>query len=134
MSNKIDILLPTNGKRLEGLKSQIRSVLHQSHEDIHLWVLMDGCNVEAECLDITCEDRRVTFISVPSEHSGQHGHKAIKWTLAELPLDGEWVWMTGDDDCLLPWGFEGLLHESEGYDMVTECVWQLPGGILGLGS
>lgn len=117
MSNKIDILLPTNGKRMDGLKAQISSILNQTHKDIHLWILMDGCEIEVECIEI--QDNRVTFISTPEERGGNYGHGAIKWALSDLPLTGEFVWMTGDDDCLLPWGFEGLVHESEGYDMVT---------------
>jgi len=114
VKDKIDILLPTTGERYDGLIYQIEAVLNQSYRSVHLWVLVDGEAVVKRFLD-----SRVSIVKVPKEFSGNHGHTPIKWALETLPLDGEWVWMTGDDDCLLPWGIEGLVKEGAGADMIT---------------
>lgn len=114
----IDIILPTIGKRPDGLRYQIDAVLNQSYKDIKLWVLNDT----DKDLVIHREDERLKKINVPIENHGNAGHNAIKWAIDELPLKGEWIYLIGDDDCLMPWAMSELVAGTDKADMVIGYV------------
>lgn len=118
----IDVLMPTQGIRFEGLVYQIVAILNQKHRALTLWVLVD---TEDDSILHDIEDivRRVPspkiqIVRVPSEWGGHWGHRPIKYAIEHLPLEGEWVFMTGDDDCIPVWSLDGLMAASEGVDMV----------------
>lgn len=118
MSGLVDIILPTNNKRIAGLKYQIDAVLNQSYQNIKLWLLND---TERD-LAIHREDYRLKKIDVPEGHHGNAGHNAIKWAIEELPLTGEYIYLIGDDDCLTPWAIDELVKGSENADIVIGFV------------
>lgn len=115
----VDIILPTNGKRPDGLAYQIDAILNQSYKNIKLWVLNDTCGE----LILNRKDDRLSDIDVPDGHHGNAGHNAIKWALQSLPLQGEWIYLIGDDDCLAPWAIDELVSASdEKTDMVVAFI------------
>ncbi len=96
---QVDIIMPTNNKRPDGLKFQIDAILNQSYKDIKLWLLNDTDGV----LEIHRQDDRLNKIDVPEGHRGNAGHNAIRWAIENLPLTGDYIYPIGDDDCLTPW-------------------------------
>ena len=119
----IDVLLPTQGKRMNGLKFQIQAILNNSYKDIHLWVLIDCDNahdIEDE-IDVMgyYPNERFTSIVVPEEWQGNWGHRPIKYAIEELPLEGDWIITSGDDDVITEWALDELIKQSDGVNMVV---------------
>lgn len=117
----IDVLLPTQGLRMNGLIFQIHAILNQSYKDYHLWVLVDAEDKEntiARILSSVPPHSRITIVEVPDEWSGNWGHRPIKYAIEELPLEGEWLITSGDDDCIMEWALERLIENSSGVDSV----------------
>ena len=116
----IDVLLPTQGKRMNGLKFQIQAILNNSYKDIRLWTLIDADNareVEAEIDKI--KDPRHYVVVVPKEWRGNWGHRPIRYAIEELPLEGEWIITSGDDDVITEWALDELIKKSDGVNMVV---------------
>ena len=118
----IDVLLPTKGENIVGLRSQIQAVLNQTYRDFKLFVLMDGykgnhafCHLMDDCKS----NKNIDFIFVSEEALGNNGHKAIQWALKNVKLTGEWIYILSDDDSVMPWALEALIGSSEGVDMVV---------------
>jgi len=115
--DKITVLLPTDGKKINGLNYQIDAVLNQSHKNLELVVLSSYAD-----LDIKRDDPRFKVVRVPEEFWGYWGHKAVRWAVYNLELDGDWLYVLGDDDVLCEWGLEKLIASGEGNDMVIGKV------------
>jgi glycosyltransferase involved in cell wall biosynthesis len=60
----VDVLLPTGG-RSHTIGYSIRSVLAQTHEDLRLHVVADGCDVETAVREAAGGDPRVDYVSLP---------------------------------------------------------------------
>ena len=120
-SGRVDILLPTKGERLNGLIFQVNAILNQSYKNRVLWVLVDGDDEIFDLIKRTIAEQckgAVEVIHVPNGWRGNWGHRPIKWALENLPLEGEWVITSGDDDCIMEWALDELVKNSEGVDTV----------------
>lgn len=126
LEGNIDILLPTTGKRMDGMIFQIQAFLNQSYKRLTVWVLVDSDNfnlVQARIKDRVFQYSNIEIIKVPDEWRGNHGHNAIKYALEKLPLKSEWFNTSGDDDCVMPWAMEHLIADSYDVDMVIgKCI------------
>jgi len=126
VKGRVDVLLPTSGERINGLIFQIQAILNQSHKDLRLWTLID--NDQPKILrDIirsrVNDDVRHKMVTIPEEWRGGWGHKPIKYAIENLPLDGEWLITTGDDDVVMEWALEELVANGSDVDMVVGlCV------------
>lgn len=123
----IDVLIPTEGKRINGLLYQIYAFLNQSYNMITIWVLIDSSQsyqIEKHIIEsMGVVHGSVNLIHVPKEWSGNHGHNAIRYALGALPLRGTWFNTSGDDDCVMEWGMERLVANSDDVDMVIgKCI------------
>lgn len=117
----VDVLLPTQGIREQGLIFQIDAFLNQSYRKMQLWVLIDSDNASFVASTIKAKVKRherVKLIIVPEEWRGKHGHRPIKYAIENLPLEGDFVMTSGDDDCVMPWGVEKLAENTNDVDMV----------------
>lgn len=121
----VDILLATNGKRLNGLIYQCNAILNQSYKDLNLYVLLD-CENHKEVADAVnkrvVNDDRLKFIVVPLSFSGSWGHPAMRYAIEYCELEGEWVVFSGDDDCMTEWCIQSLIDSSLNVDMVIGKV------------
>jgi hypothetical protein len=116
----IDVLLPTQGKRMNGLKFQIQAILNNSYKDIRLWTLIDSDNAEEVRAELSKTlHKRHNIIIVPEEWRGNWGHRPIKYAIEELPLKGEWLITSGDDDVITEWALDELIKQSQGVNMVV---------------
>lgn len=118
----IDVLLPTEGKRMNGLIFQIYSILNQSYRSHTLWVLVDSDKAQMVERELKIKfpfNGKLKVAVVPDEWRGNWGHKPIKWALEHLPLEGEWVITSGDDDCITEWALQRLIERSDDVDMVV---------------
>ena len=123
----IDILIPTAGKRMNGLFYQISAFLNQSYHRLVVWVLID--HDDFEFIDAQIRDKFpsrhsvLKTINVPDEWRGNYGHNPIRYAVEKLPLKGEWINTSGDDDCVMEWGMEHLVSASDDVDMVIgKCI------------
>jgi hypothetical protein len=118
----IDVLLPTAGKRMNGLKFQIQAILNNSYKDIRLWTLIDNDNAkeirDELRKDLKFDSRHKTIV-VPEEWRGNWGHRPIKYAIEKLPLEGEWIITSGDDDVITEWALDELIRQSQGVNMVV---------------
>jgi hypothetical protein len=127
-NGRIDVLIPTAGKRVDGLIYQINAFINQSYEFRTIWVLIDvesfdEFNILKKKID--AETKRyapVKMMHVPDEYRGKHGHGPIKYAVEKLPLEGDWIITSGDDDSVMPWALEKLIEASDGVDMVVGRV------------
>lgn len=120
-SGRVDILLPTKGERLNGLVFQVNAILNQSYKNRILWVLVDGDEGIYDLIKRTLSEQcrgAYEVIQVPIGWKGNWGHRPIKWALENLPLEGEWVITSGDDDCIMEWAIKELVDNSESVDTV----------------
>ncbi len=122
----INVLLPTQGKRMNGLIFQIQAILNNSYKDIRLWTLIDHDDPKVVRNKIYEElkfDDRHKLIEVPQEWRGNWGHRPIRYAIEELPLEGEWVITSGDDDVITEWALDELIKQSHDVNMVVGiCV------------
>ena len=122
LGDMIDVLLPTEGKRMDGLIFQIQSILNQSYRSQKLWVLIDSDSpriIESTIRARLSPQARFEIKVVPEEWRGNWGHRPIKWALEHLPLEGEWVITSGDDDCIMEWALQRLAENTKDVDMVV---------------
>ena len=128
-NGRIDVLIPTNGKRVDGLIYQINAFIDQSYDYKMIWVLVDVATedefavIRSRIFDGTRRYAPVKIEMVPEEYRGCYGHGPIKYAIEVLPLDGEWVITSGDDDSVMPWALEKLILHSNGVEMVVgKCI------------
>ena len=128
-NGRVDVLIPTAGERVDGLIYQINAFVNQSYKDKKIWVLVDVEDegafgvLKARIHDRTRRYAPIETIQVPSEYRGKHGHGPIKYAVEKLPLDGDWIITSGDDDSVMPWALEKLIEASNGVDMVVgRCI------------
>jgi hypothetical protein len=128
MMDKVDVLIPTAGKRVDGLIYQINAFVDQSYKHKRIWVLIDVDDeakfhvLRARIFDRTRRYAPIDIIRVPKEYRGKHGHGPIKYAIERLDLDGDWIITSGDDDSVMPWALEELIKASSGVDMVIGKV------------
>ena len=125
--DRVDILIPTKGERINGLLYQIGAFLNQNYLKITIWVLIDS-----DIFDVINARIRDTYphrhhelktIKVPDEWRGDYGHNPIRYAIEKLPLKGEWFNTSGDDDCVMEWGIGCLIENSDDVDMVIgKCI------------
>jgi hypothetical protein len=118
----IDVLLPTQGKRMNGLKFQIQAILNNSYKDIALWTLIDANNADEVRAELRIElrtDKRHKIIIVPKDWQGNWGHRPIKYAIEKLPLKGDWLITSGDDDVIMEWALDELIKQSDSVNMVV---------------
>lgn len=123
----IDVLIPTQGKRINGLIYQIQAFLNQSYKFVNVWVLVDS--EDFNFIEYTIKRRlappysRVHVINVPREWGGNYGHNPIRYAIERLPLNGVWLNTSGDDDCVMEWGMGHLIDNSDDVDLVIgKCI------------
>lgn len=121
----IDVLIPTAGKRMDGLVYQVNAFINQSYHKITTWVLVD--HDDFDYVRVYVKDRiprhsKVEIIKIPDEWRGNYGHSSIRYAIEKLPLEGMWFNTSGDDDCVMEWGIEELVINSDGVDMVIGTV------------
>lgn len=123
----VDIIIPTAGKRMNGLLYQISAFLNQSYHRLIVWILIDHDDfdfINAQIRDkfSNCHSVLKT-IKVPNAWRGNYGHNPILYAIERLPLAGEWFNTSGDDDCVMEWGIEHLITNSDDVDMVIgKCI------------
>ena len=121
----VNILLATDGKRINGLIFQCNSILNQSYKNIQLYILLDCENhieVQKKVGERIVPDDRIKFIIVPLAFSGSWGHSAIRYAIEHCDIQGEWTIFSGDDDCMTEWCIESLVNASDNVDMVIGKV------------
>lgn len=121
VEGKIDVLLPTAGQRMNGYLFQVQAILNNSYKNIRLWSLIDHDDPKVVRNKVHEElkfDNRHTLVEVPTEWRGKHGHRPIKYVIENLPLDGEWIITSGDDDVIMEWALEKLIDNGNEVDMV----------------
>lgn len=128
-NGKVDVLIPTAGKRVDGLIYQINAFVDQSYNHKTIWILVDVDSeneyavLRARIFDRTRRYAPIEIIHVPEEYRGKYGHAPIRYAIEKLPLDGKWIITSGDDDSVMPWALEELMKSSDGVDMVVgKCI------------
>ncbi len=128
-NGRVDVLIPTVGKRVDGLIYQINAFVDQSYKYRNIWVLVDVDTedeflvLRARIFDRTVRYATIEIIRVPEDYRGKHGHGPIRYAVERLDLTGEWIITSGDDDSVMPWALESLVTASNGQDMVVgRCI------------
>lgn len=127
-NGKVDVLIPTAGKRVDGLIYQINAFVDQSYNHKTVWVLVDVetedeyAVLRARIFDRTRRYAPIEVVRVPDEYRGKHGHAPIRYAIEKLDLQGDWIITSGDDDSVMPWALEELIKSSGGVDMVVGLV------------
>lgn len=130
MINKegVDVLLPTRGERMNGLLYQAWAFLNQSYPNLTLWILVDSDRFKGIETELKSNlpllpsqlTEKFKIVEIPSEWRGRWGHGAIRYAIENLPLEGEWLITSGDDDCVMEWGVKSLVEGSnDNVDMVV---------------
>lgn len=126
---EIDILIPTNRKRLWNMLFQIRAAL-ASPIKTRVTIAMSKPWPELMAHLYPQEMTRIRVIEdAPDGTDGDPFHNAagymgapkIKWCLENLEW-ADWFYQLGDDDALLPWGLEHFWHARHGVGVVIGQV------------
>ena len=113
-NGRVDVLIPTAGKRVDGLIYQINAFVDQSYTHKTIWVLIDVDSdaefhvLRARIFDRTRRYAPIEIIRVPEDYRGKHGHGPIRYAIERLELTGDWIITSGDDDSVMPWALEEL--------------------------
>ena len=127
-NGRIDVLIPTAGRRVDGLIYQINAFVDQSYQYKTVWVLIDVDSdaefhvLRARIFDRTRRYAPIEIVRVPEDYRGKHGHGPIRYAVERLDLMGDWIITSGDDDSVMPWALEELIKESAGVSMVIGKV------------
>ena len=102
----VDVLLPTHN-RADVLPLAIESVLNQTHRDLELHVVLDGCSDESAevCRKIACQDERLRFYDRPKGPGFGMNHR----NAVLKKCRGEIVAYMQHDDLWMPHHLETLL-------------------------
>ncbi|MEG4507632.1 glycosyltransferase [Microcoleus sp. F6_B4] len=99
-NNLFSIVIPTR-QRHDTLKHSIQSVLNQTYSDFELVVMDNFSSAEtAEVVD-SFNDERIKYYRAPEKLS-----MSDNWELALSYATGEYIFVLGDDDALMPDGLE----------------------------
>ena len=110
-NNLFSIIIPTR-QRHDTLKHSIQSVLNQTHKEFEL-VVMDNCSSPetAEVVD-SFNDERIKYYRAPEKLS-----MSDNWELGLSYATGEYIFVLGDDDALMPDGLELCLKLINEYNI-----------------
>jgi hypothetical protein len=139
----ISIRIATHNRCDVLLGRTIPSVLAQTHENLEIIVVGDGCNDDTEAAIARLADPRVRFVALPQP--GAYPTDPVKrWMVAGSPAmnlgarqaGGQWIAPLDDDDVFTPDHLRVLLDAAlaDGYEMVYgkfRC--NLPAGTFDIG-
>ena len=126
----VDVILPTVGRE-HTIGFAIRSVLAQTHRNLRLHVVADGCDVERAVRDAAGDDPRVDYASFPKAQGFGYANRNAVLRRTSAPL----VAYIADDDLWFGDHLEVALGEllRRGLDFVAfRSVHVAPGGDLDL--
>ncbi|HEV7498488.1 MAG TPA: glycosyltransferase family A protein [Vicinamibacteria bacterium] len=89
----VDVILPTY-RRPHTIGAAIRSVLRQTHQDLTLHVVGDGCSEETEAVVRACDDPRLRFQRFPKAAGFGYVHRNVVLKASAAPYV---AYMTDDD-------------------------------------
>lgn len=112
----VDVILPTKG-RTHTIGFAIRSVLAQTHRDLRLHVVADGCDVERAVRDAAGDDPRVDYASFPKAPGFGYANRNAALRRTSAPF----VAYISDDDLWFGDHLEVALGEllRRGLDLVA---------------
>jgi glycosyltransferase involved in cell wall biosynthesis len=111
MTVKFSIIIPTR-ERHDTLPYAIQSVLNQTYPDFEI-VVMDNCStIETEEVVSSFADARIKYYRSPIRLSMDRN-----WELGISYTTGEYIFVLGDDDAMLPDGLELVASLLDKYPM-----------------
>jgi glycosyltransferase involved in cell wall biosynthesis len=99
-NNLFSIVIPTR-QRHDTLKHSIQSVLNQTYSDFELVVMDNFSSAETAEVVASFNDERIKYYRAPEKLS-----MSDNWELALSYATGEYIFVLGDDDALMPDGLE----------------------------
>ena len=99
-NNLFSIVIPTR-QRHDTLKHSIQSVLNQTYSDFELLVMDNFSSAETAEVVASFNDERIKYYRAPEKLS-----MSDNWELALSYATGEYIFVLGDDDALMPDGLE----------------------------
>lgn len=99
-NNLFSIVIPTR-QRHDTLKHSIQSVLNQTYSDFELVVMDNFSSAETAEVVASFNDERINYYRAPEKLS-----MSDNWELALSYATGEYIFVLGDDDALMPDGLE----------------------------
>jgi hypothetical protein len=139
----ISIRIATHNRCDVLLGRTIPSVLAQTHENLEIIVVGDGCDDDTEAEIARLGDRRVRFVALP-QRGAYPTDPVNRWMVAGSPAmnlgaqqaGGQWIAPLDDDDVFTPDHVRLLLDAalSNGYEMVYgKCRCHLPADTIEIG-
>jgi glycosyltransferase involved in cell wall biosynthesis len=112
MVNKFfSIVIPTR-ERHDTLKYSIQSVINQTYKDFELVIMDNYSSPETASVVALFNDERINYYRSPERLS-----MSDNWELGLSKATGEYVFVLGDDDALMPDGLEVCLNLINKYNV-----------------
>jgi glycosyltransferase involved in cell wall biosynthesis len=110
-NNLFSIIIPTR-QRHDTLKHSIQSVLNQTHKEFELVIMDNFSSAETAEVVASFNDERIKYYRTCEKLS-----MSDNWELALSYATGEYVFVLGDDDALMPDGLELCLKLIDQYNV-----------------
>jgi glycosyltransferase involved in cell wall biosynthesis len=116
--NLFSIVIPTR-QRHDTLKYAIQSVINQSYKDFELIVMDNFSTTETAEVVAEFSDARIKYYRAPERLS-----MSDNWELGLSHTTGEYVFVLGDDDALMPDGLDLALRLISEYNVDIVSWWR----------